>query len=55
MATVTCHTAGCGNQDMALELDLTFTDDDGQPAMIEWVVCGVCGQQITDVTGRAAP
>jgi hypothetical protein len=40
---VTCHTAGCDNADA--ELEIFWLDADGDPT----VVCGVCGQPITDV------
>jgi hypothetical protein len=38
--TVTCRTPGCDNADVPLVLTVV------QPP---YVVCGVCGQQITDV------
>jgi hypothetical protein len=49
MATVTCHTEGCSNQDESIEMDLDRVDDDGNPYQIT-VICGPCGQPITDVT-----
>jgi hypothetical protein len=38
---VTCHTEGCDNKDVDLELSVP---DEPDPA----VVCGVCHQPITD-------
>lgn len=57
MATVTCHTPDCLNADVPIEIDLTFVDDDGVEQTIATVVCGVCGQQITDIqqTEEATP
>lgn len=49
MATVTCHTEGCGNAGAPIELDLTYTDDDGNLQTVDSVACGVCGQPITDI------
>jgi uncharacterized Zn finger protein len=42
LATVTCHTPGCGNAETGLEVWVTDTPD-------PLVVCGPCGQQITDI------
>jgi hypothetical protein len=54
MAKVTCHTEGCGNADLAIDLDLTTHDDDGNPSgTADAVACGVCGQPITDITDTA--
>lgn len=39
--TVTCHTEGCDNKDVDLELSVP---DEPDPA----VICGVCSQPITD-------
>jgi hypothetical protein len=48
--TVTCHTEGCGNADAAIELELGYTDPmSGDFYPVDSVVCGVCGEQITDV------
>lgn len=49
MATVTCHTEGCGNEGIALDLELTYTDDEGTTQTVDSVFCGVCSQPITDV------
>jgi hypothetical protein len=43
-ATVTCHTDGCGNAEQAISLPAI--PDVPEPQ----VICGVCGQQITDIT-----
>lgn len=50
MATATCHTEGCPNADHAIEVDLTFTDEEGTEQTVGSVVCGVCGRQIEDVS-----
>jgi hypothetical protein len=49
MATVTCHTEGCGNAGIGLDLDLAY-EIDGETHLITDVFCGVCGQPIIDVT-----
>jgi uncharacterized CHY-type Zn-finger protein len=54
VTTVTCHTEGCGNEGQALDLDLTWTDEDGQERSVDAVVCGVCGHEITDKEGATA-
>lgn len=41
---VTCHTDGCGNAEISIPL--VVADDGNEPA----VVCGVCSQQISDIT-----
>jgi hypothetical protein len=43
--TATCHTDGCPNADIPIELAF---DPTGPP--LSSVVCGVCGQVITDTT-----
>ena len=50
MAIVTCHTETCSNADKPIELGLTWTDEEGLTQPIDSVSCGVCGQQITDVS-----
>ena len=53
MNTVTCHTGGCENDGIPLQLDLTAYDlETGEPIPGELcpVVCGPCGQPIDDVT-----
>ncbi|HEY7487131.1 MAG TPA: hypothetical protein VH912_21930 [Streptosporangiaceae bacterium] len=56
MSTVTCHTEGCDNNGVPLQLDLTVYDPDtGQPAgTTSTVICGPCGQPITDIQDGAA-
>jgi hypothetical protein len=48
VSTVTCHTEGCANGGIPIEIDLTWTDDEGQTHTMD-CYCGVCGQQITDI------
>lgn len=51
MAHVTCRTPECGNAGHSIDIDLTALDDEGNPTDEQMpVVCGVCGQPITDVT-----
>lgn len=45
---VTCHTPGCENDGITIPLDVPIVDD--APVSIDVVLCGVCGQTITDVT-----
>jgi hypothetical protein len=51
--TVTCHTDGCDNNGVPIEMTLSWTetDIDGQLVQhtVSGVVCGVCGQPITDI------
>ena len=51
MATVTatCHTDGCGNNGEPITFDEPL-DENGQLISLLNVVCGPCGQPITDVT-----
>jgi len=50
MATVMCHTEGCGNADHPIEINLEYTDDEtGDTLTVDSVTCGVCGQTITDI------
>lgn len=50
MATLVCHTDGCPNAGIPIQYDATFTDDDGETRNVDLIVCGPCGQEITDVT-----
>ena len=47
MAKLTCHTTGCSNAGIPIDLDIVDPET-GQP--VDVVVCGACGQSITDVT-----
>ncbi|GAB7005794.1 hypothetical protein JCM18899A_32670 [Nocardioides sp. AN3] len=50
MAIVTCHTEGCSSSSRAIELPLTYPDQDtGENKTVDTVMCGACGQQITDI------
>ena len=49
MTTATCHTEGCGNEGIGLDVTTEWTDDDGATQTVSLVVCGVCGQEITDL------
>lgn len=50
MSTVTCHTDGCENNGIPLVMDLTYPDfDTGEPVRVDIVICGPCGQPITDI------
>jgi hypothetical protein len=51
--TVTCHTDDCANSGIPIEMQLSFevTDEWGETSTITVgsVVCGVCGQPISDI------
>lgn len=50
MSTVTCHTEGCENVDIPLEMTLSGVDDiTGEPWQVSAVYCGVCSQPIIDI------
>lgn len=50
MATVTCHTEDCGNADQSIDVGpLTYEDEEGTTQEVGAVICGVCGQSITDI------
>lgn len=53
--TVTCHTDGCPNEDVPIPMDLEGTDDEGNPWAVSAVVCGPCGQAITDLGSGTLP
>ena len=54
MHTVTCRVEGCPKQDQPVELDLTYLDQDtGEPRTVDAVMCGSCGQQISDIQAPA--
>lgn len=51
MTLVTCHTADCLNSGAPIDLNLSYVDTDtGETKTVDSVVCGVCGQPITDIT-----
>jgi len=51
MSTVTCHTDGCANAEIAIDLPTTYEDEEtGETRSVDAVICGVCGQPIEDVT-----
>ena len=50
----TCHTEGCPNAEIAIDLASIVVDENGTPLEIAVVVCGVCQTIITDVV-EAAP
>ena len=53
MSYATCHTSGCENADITLDVgELTSTDERGETTTSA-VQCGVCGQIISDVTDDA--
>lgn len=49
-ATVTCRTEGCMCEGAAVSVPVSWVDDEGQDQPIDYVVCGACGQTISDVT-----
>lgn len=50
MSIVICHTEGCGNEGVPIELATTWTDEEGGVHDVGAVICGACGQPITDIT-----
>lgn len=51
MPTLTCHTTDCGNAEIPIPTEqLVFTDPDTGEPYPALYVCGVCGQEITDVS-----
>jgi hypothetical protein len=56
MSIATCHTAGCENDGVPIDVgDLTIEGMFGEPPTTASVSCGPCGQPITDVTEDAPP
>lgn len=50
MSVVTCHTEGCENADIPIEMALSYVDfDTGETVTVDAVACGACGQPITDI------
>lgn len=54
MRTATCHTADCGNAEIPIEIGPAIVVDEGTGDELPAgpVYCGVCEQEITDVTER---
>lgn len=49
-ATVTCHTSGCAVAGVAVEgVPITADSPEGENVRVGIVICGVCGQEITDI------
>lgn len=49
-STVTCHTGGCSNAGIPLDLYLSWVNEDtGETEWVSAVTCGVCGQEIRDI------
>jgi hypothetical protein len=49
----TCHTEGCPNAEITIDLASIVVDEDGAPIEIAVVMCGVCLEPITDVVASA--
>lgn len=50
MAMVTCHTGGCENEGVPIDAMTQWQDEEtGETRYTDAVVCGPCGQPITDV------
>lgn len=51
MATVTCHTPGCPKDGEPVpDVVTTYVDDEtGETREVDSVICGACGQPITEV------
>lgn len=51
MYTVICHTLTCSNREVPIVMQLTYADPDtGEEVTVSGVICGACGNPITDVT-----
>ena len=50
MSTVTCQTEDCPNGGIPIELSLDLENEDGSTSRVDSVQCGVCGQEITDIS-----
>jgi hypothetical protein len=48
MAQVTCHTDGCANAGITIDCQISWVDGEGVHH-VDAVVCGVCGETISDV------
>lgn len=57
MPAAICHTPGCTNAGVAVEVPATALDADGRPAPITSVVCGPCGNpiEVEGLTDTDAP
>ena len=56
MSVATCHTAGCENDGIPVDVgDLTYTDEETGEEYPMTVVCGPCGNPITDVSEAPEP
>jgi hypothetical protein len=49
MATATCHTAGCVNAEIPIDVGEQRADPDTGELLVWYVVCGACSQPISDV------
>jgi hypothetical protein len=52
MSIVTCHTDGCANSDIRIEMTLTYVDPETEETKpVDAVYCGECKEPITDIEG----
>jgi len=50
MNTLTCHTPGCPSQGEPVQYELAVVNPvDGTTSYVNTVICGLCGQPITDI------
>lgn len=50
MSIVICRTDGCSSDGIEVAYDLNFRDQDtGETRTVDAVMCGACGQAITDI------
>lgn len=54
-ATVTCQTSGCAKQGEAVpDVAISYTDEEtGETREVDQVICGVCGNPISEVVRDA--
>lgn len=49
MDTVTCRNPDCVNADRPVPMLLSWVDIEGATRSVDAVMCGACGEQISDV------
>lgn len=49
MASATCHTADCPSENVTIDPVTLYVETDEGTVRVDSVVCGACGQPITDI------
>lgn len=56
MAVVTCHTQNCAKEGQPVPgVPTTWEDENGQAQPVGSIICGACGQEITDIQEESEP